>query len=1610
MSLPNQISLVAEDGTYLSLPHITAPGFYTTTIGDDERLTLHDLGDGKVSLQNRYGLYLVEWNSILTSQREDENSTINKIFTLEDRGTGRVALRGENGRYVGFLGSSGRSPHCNSGPGDRFATFGLIDQTQGATPAPLDPPGTPLIAACSLNGAEQLLVYSPQNGLVYRSPIAAGGIGDLVLMNRNQPCKIGGSSIAVVRHDNRMYLILYHRTERTVTAYPLDLPGLGRAALLPSPIVTNAAQIGATGGGGVTTLLFFSSGKMQHARFLLGYSVPGWSPPIDAEINLRPGWMVSVPAGAQGFSRIGYSPSTGEVGLMGAVSVDDYKPVGVVEHTFSQLASILAADGTGLLFFLRAGTTELTRYRITGTGLAEKEIFSLPKLRPPTLRLHAVDSGQLVSVGPDQTVKLCPDTQIDRSSQLEMLPDPSGSFRLRTYDNTLLCVDGNGAFRTCPDSPRDGTSLFTMVPQPGARFCLRTAGGRRVWVDSVALKTGIDSELDQQGLFAQSLFEWNDYGIGGGDSYVDSVLGQPVTPAVFPDLVPVRSEYSAQADCYSFSTRSANSASVDGFAQRETIFLAYSSRVGGTVPVYLEQQVKGQPGHHLSIRDAAKAAQWGYRQLGIAFYAYATQQPGTVAIHRESKSGTGGTQYYFSTRSASEAAAQGFRQEGVAFYAHAPLIPVNSSRGSSPNRFYFSLSGASVPAGFTPHDTVFCAHSVQALGTVPVYLEQVVRGEGAYHLSTRSAAAAAQWGYKQLGIAFYAYATQQPGTVPVYRERPAGASGSQYYFSTRSADEAAAAGAKQLGIAFYAFLPGAYVVARTQLIDTALGSDQAAKPTYRIVLDCRSITGQPIQTALTLRTTAAVSLKLEDGSTIVIGPDQPITRSTSADGQLSLLLEPGQSLVVPVLKVKADFMSGTQALAIAPDQNAHRALSRLDSATLQPLLGSRSALVKQVMGVLADSAPIAVAPTANAPVAFGLFDDAVKAVGNFFSHTIPSAAKDGARAVSQAVQPVAQAIQQSVPALISGVNQAVAPGGAVMVSVQGASSQVQAVISRGEVAASAIAQQLQTGASVVVSFTTAIIHEAGSLGERAFNAFLIDAGAAGKLLIASAQEAAQLVVKLVEQVGKALSDLLLLVTSRFSWDNILVTHSGINHLMDHMLHKMESSIDTMLGRGKDFIVGKIHGLGAQLDASFDGFMDSLPTPLIKGPLPALDSPIEHFLSLLKKGMGQAGLPSALPPAPTNPDLTTGLANLQPSLTPPPDSYLRNLPADPMVILNEGPRLFFQAVRSLINGALSGVAELIGNVFDSLSAMLHDTISFVRLLINAAISIPVITPFYEQVLMKGNGTKLTLSSLLSLFAALILEGSHQVAAGVKRPFFSPAIADQLQGGPAISFSDVDDQTKAAARRTIPAVSAALRGILAIYHGITLFEYKGPSSKDSELKSLAIHFLSTVALGVAAWWDWSMRRDSGAEGERRELSEAEERAIDWSLGIWFGGFVWTAFLRIGIEVGGYARWKGMFELVAFLPRMIVWGLRNEGASPLKLVANALDGVSNVIQTIGGVFKMKESMTEGDDAPADAQRMAARKQEAATDFLRAGFLFGLAATESARLAQSGLNADPE
>lgn len=166
-----------------------------------------------------------------------------------------------------------------------------------------------------------------------------------------------------------------------------------------------------------------------------------------------------------------------------------------------------------------------------------------------------------------------------------------------------------------------------------------------------------------------------------------------------------------------------------------------------------------------------------------------------------------------------------------------PLVEVMDERSRmAGNIANYSIRSAqaALDAGWDQLGVAFVVYSEPAPGTVPVYRETPIQNPGSqFHLSTRTADDAGALGWQQQ-LAFYAYATQMPGTVPVYREEANGV----FYFSTQTPTESVAFGFGNLGVAFYAYPKDAVRTGQTLAVDEGgmmrLGLGEGNKPTLRV--------------------------------------------------------------------------------------------------------------------------------------------------------------------------------------------------------------------------------------------------------------------------------------------------------------------------------------------------------------------------------------------------------------------------------------------------------------------------------------------------------------------------------------------------------------------------------------------------------------------------------------------------------------------------------------------------------------------------------------------------------------------------------------------------------
>lgn len=197
-----------------------------------------------------------------------------------------------------------------------------------------------------------------------------------------------------------------------------------------------------------------------------------------------------------------------------------------------------------------------------------------------------------------------------------------------------------------------------------------------------------------------------------------------------------------------------------------------------------------------------------------------------------------------------------------------PLVEVQSERSRAAvllSNYSIRSAQAAAEAGWDQLGPAFVAYSEPAPGTIPIYRETPTANPGSqFHFSSRSAAEAAALGWQQ-ELAFYAFATPAPGTVPVYREEVNG----RFYFAARTPQETSAAGLNSLGIAFYAYPPSAVQTGQTLAVDEGgmmrLGLGEGNRPTLRVTFADGSLQSLSDPTPLPVGTWVHVAATLSYG-------------------------------------------------------------------------------------------------------------------------------------------------------------------------------------------------------------------------------------------------------------------------------------------------------------------------------------------------------------------------------------------------------------------------------------------------------------------------------------------------------------------------------------------------------------------------------------------------------------------------------------------------------------------------------------------------------------------------------------------------------------------------
>jgi hypothetical protein len=105
-------------------------------------------------------------------------------------------------------------------------------------------------------------------------------------------------------------------------------------------------------------------------------------------------------------------------------------------------------------------------------------------------------------------------------------------------------------------------------------------------------------------------------------------------------------------------------------------------------------------------------------------------------------------------------------------------------------------------------------------------------------------------------------------------------------------------------------------------------------------------------------------------------------------------------------------------------------------------------------------------------------------------------------------------------------------------------------------------------------------------------------------------------------------------------------------------------------------------------------------------------------------------------------------------------------ADANKLLGAGVDLVLQALKAVVDLAL----EMAEEVIRAIVALLGKLLDILHKMATTRIDVPILMPFYEDIVMGGNGEQVTLLSLISLAAAVPLTIAYKALSGRDEPVF------------------------------------------------------------------------------------------------------------------------------------------------------------------------------------------------------------------------------------------------
>jgi len=633
----------------------------------------------------------------------------------------------------------------------------------------------------------------------------------------------------------------------------------------------------------------------------------------------------------------------------------------------------------------------------------------------------------------------------------------------------------------------------------------------------------------------------------------------------------------------------------------------------------------------------------------------------------------------------------------------------------------------------------------------------------------------------------------------------------------------------------------AYLVTQAQLMQDWV-SDPAKRGAfeeisgYRVIVSSRDADGNPLQANIRLSLASPqdrARLVFADGTSEELSAGNLAMRTTSVLGELSFVIDSLGQLSCPPLKAWASFMDIGHSLVISPDRHVHATLAGITGPQLageQPLKSGKTVAlntrnkptsqqldavaqaVSQAMSAALDHGvqperpqtrdarmpedtplPIPHVPRyqrlettpepyhfpSNVTAAYFLAQDfAITRI--LIAENMPNAQwmLDYSKGVFQVgAQPTATGkVQYADPlaALFQGRTAVRAPAAAYLSALIAADAAVQ---KRG---LGDFWEAVKSAASVFVETVETTIVETVVAIKTVLVTAIDAAGNAVQGVLHTIEDAIGFVGALFAKLGAEIEDVIDFVKAVFDWDDIRRTAGVIESLFRHT----PEALGLMLQDARTQVDDAILKFQAYLDKQLDDDIKALGPASANGKsagakaAPPSDIQSRYVGSLFAANAQNASDPSGAMNIKANPGLSSlwsskfndttmqGVSSAlasQPAIFNSPDSLLDSVFAD---------------VLAALKSALDALLTLLRSAVDAVFEMAADAISALFAIAQARIEIPLLTDFYEQVVMGGQG-EFSLLGVVSLMGAMGFNVAYKLITRRTEQVFSDALSQEMK---------------------------------------------------------------------------------------------------------------------------------------------------------------------------------------------------------------------------------------